>query len=612
SSGSYDSLFFDSMKMTADYSDMTILIDSLSVDYPQGRIKIEGKMQNADLFGYFHGKEGSMGGITADLQAECEELSLKPFFSMARNASLSDGSFTGTISVSDSIVHPFMELKGTIMDLRSAYINLPRLDLDAEISSAGMNFEGLAGISPLDSGPFNGKIPLKKAGFLYSIDREMPFHFEIRIPEGDLSYVTGVTEHLAEAEGRYSAGLRMDGTLNAPEIYGELKLAGAGFRFSGMEERFRGVQAAILLEDTLITVTELGGIEGADGKFGITGSIALDGWRPSRYDLKASLDKVLVASIPDIMAIVSGNLEVDTKVTDGKAVPFITGKLDVNRAEVYFDIGELSPEGKTMTPETPGWLAEIELEAKGNAWIKTPDANVEMQGNVTIHHDHRGTYLRGSLDLIRGWYTIYNNKFKVTSGKLEFVRAEGIRPVVDIEAETLDPEGRKIYLTLSWHQDDIEPVLSLSHEDAGYSETDIWKMLGGGVVGSAEGEGTSWDAMNTAQNLAANYLERMLNSQMQGITIELETSTASGDGETGAEPRETVVAIGKYLSEGLYVKYKQGLSISTARHFEVEYRISRLFQIRSEVIMYSEKLIQGGSRRSGDEYNVDLKLRWEF
>ena len=60
------------------------------------------------------------------------------------------------------------------------------------------------------------------------------------------------------------------------------------------------------------------------------------------------------------------------------------------------------------------------------------------------------------------------------------------------------------------------------------------------------------------------------------------------------------------------MKYKQGLSISSARQIEVEYRISNLFLIRSEVIRYFEKAIQGNSPRSSDEINVDLKLRWEF
>jgi translocation and assembly module TamB len=260
---------------------------------------------------------------------------------------------------------------------------------------------------------------------------------------------------------------------------------------------------------------------------------------------------------------------------------------------------------------TPSLLALVDLEIPGNAWIKTPDASIEMRGDITLHHDTRGTYLRGKLDLVRGYYNVYGNKFKVSSGHLEFVHAGGFRPLVDIEAETLDPEGRKIFLSLLWMEDDVEPKVTLVHEDPGYSETDIWKMLGGGLVDSPGGQ-ESWDAIGTAQNLAANYIERALNSQMQGITIELETEATQDRTTNGSEQKQTMVAVGKYLSEGLYVKYRQGLAISTVRQIEVEYRISRLFLLRTQLIKHSDSTMQGESSRSTDEYNVDLKLRWEF
>jgi len=312
-----------------------------------------------------------------------------------------------------------------------------------------------------------------------------------------------------------------------------------------------------------------------------------------------------------VLAIVSGGVNVSTRIQNGKVLPVISGSCEVKQSEVYYDLGSLSSSPEAGAIEAPAWIAAIDLTIPGNTWIRTPDARVELQGNVTLYHDEKGTYLRGELNLVRGWYNVYNNKFTITSGKLQFVTAGGFRPVVDIEAETRDPEGRKIYLTLQWHQDDLEPRLTLRHEDAGYSETDIWKMLGGGIV-AGEGEQTSWDARSTAQNLAANYVERMLNSQMEGVTIELEAGR-SADQASGVEDfRNTKIAVGKYLSEGLYVKYKQGLSISSAREIEVEYRISNLLILRSEVIRYFEKAIQGNSPRSSDEINVDLKLRWEF
>ncbi len=607
-----DSIEIDSIRLVAEYSEGVTAIDNMRVASPGGTFMLSGSLSGLRYVEAFGGNGRGWDELSLDIRTECDNLEMAPFLRMTDRSFFNGGKFTGTVSVRDSLVHPSIVMEGVIDSLASDPITLHGVRFDASVDKDGFLMEGSLLCPGGKEGFFSGKIPVEEADWFYSPAGNEPLNLELDMKESDLADFTEMTDVVAEAGGRYSVGLRIDGTFNDPKLHGELNLFDGTFRFSGMEERFRDVNATVILEDTLITITSLVGREGRDGTFDCGGTITLDGWRPSRYDLGASLDKFLLASIPDIMAVVSGDLKVGTLEHEGRLVPSITGMLDVNRAEVYFDIGEFSSTGTKGTMELPRWLAEIELEARGNTWIKTPDANVEMQGNVTIHHDRRGTYLRGKLDLIRGWYNVYNNKFRVKTGRLEFVHAESMRPIVDIEAETLDPEGRKIYLLLSWHQDDIEPRLSLYHEDPGYSETDIWKMLGGGVVGGEDGTEAGWRALNTAQNLAANYVEKMLNSQMEGITIELEASGGAGGVSSGFELNQTVVAIGKYLSEGLYVKYKQGLSISTARHFEVEYRLSRLFQIRSEVIMYSEKLIQGGSRRSGDEYNVDLKIRWEF
>jgi hypothetical protein len=141
-------------------------------------------------------------------------------------------------------------------------------------------------------------------------------------------------------------------------------------------------------------------------------------------------------------------------------------------------------------------------------------------------------------------------------------------------------------------------------------------MLGGQVVtgdaspGSAGAFGT---ATGTAQNLASGYLERILNAQMRDVTVEVESRPMSGtpDGRNGE--RELTIAVGRYLSEDLYLKYQQGLSVTSAREVDIEYRISNLFLLRSEIIKHQgPRGIPGSSRRTTDEINFDLKFRIEY
>ncbi len=606
----YDTMRVDTMRLRAEYAEGLYTISEYRVSSPLGGLGLTGWLKGCAIRELLSDGREALRGYTIDLEASCEDLSLAPFLGFSKNIPFETGYFTGRVSVSDSLIHPTAAMTGSVRHLSRKNLSIPLVDIEAGLDGELVDLSGVVKITDDHVGNFAGKIPIVEEDWFYSIDMEGDIYLEMHLPPGPLGDIVGVSDLVAEANGKFSGGFKIEGPITDPVILGGLRLSKAGFRPAGMEERFREVDANILLEDTLITIQELKGKEGRDGSFSGSGRIGLLGWRPESYNIDLKVDKCLFASVANVMAIATGDIHIGTELVEGRPVPSLTGDLEVNRAEVYLvmeEIGSSAPSGAV----TPSLLALVDLEIPGNAWIKTPDASIEMRGDITLHHDTRGTYLRGKLDLVRGYYNVYGNKFKVQSGQLEFVHAGGFRPLVDIEAETLDPEGRKIFLSLLWMEDDVEPKLTLVHEDPGYSETDIWKMLGGGVVDSPGGQ-ESWDAIGTAQNLAANYIERALNSQMQGITIELETEASQDRTANGAEQKQTMVAVGKYLSEGLYVKYRQGLAISTVRQIEVEYRISRLFLIRTQLIKHSDSTMQGESSRSTDEYNVDLKLRWEF
>jgi hypothetical protein len=609
--GRIDTFIIDTLRLRADYAKGSYAIDSLVIGSPSGALRLGGRISGMPVRETIGDAGGALKNASVALESSCRNLDLVPFLSLAGIKALSGGRLSGSISITDSLAHPLVSLKGRIDRLSVLSFTIPSVDCDVKIDRGQLQANGTLNVSPTHGGSFHGSVPLVPARFLYSLDRSRPVAFELNLPEGDLAALSGVTDLVVEGAGRYSGRLGVTGTIASPHLNGNLELRGASFRLSGMEEKYSQVNASVVIEDTLVTIARFNGREGKKGTIGCSGTISLRGWKPVEYRVACDVNEFVLASLSDIIAIVSGTVSVGTRIEGGRTLPVITGSCRIKESEVYYDLSSFSASPESGTPELPSYIAAIDLAIPGNTWIRTPDARVELQGNVTLYHDAKGTYLRGELNLVRGWYNVYGNKFNITSGRLQFVYAGSFRPVVDIEAETRDPEGRRIYLTLQWHQDDLEPRLTLRHEDPGYSETDIWKMLGGGVV-TAQGEETSWDAMGTAQNLAANYIERVLNSQMEGVTIELEAGRGASDIAGAGDYRDTKIGIGKYLSQGLYVKYKQGLSISSARQIEVEYRISNLFLIRSEVIRYFEKAIQGNSPRTSDEINVDLKLRWEF
>jgi autotransporter translocation and assembly factor TamB len=300
-------------------------------------------------------------------------------------------------------------------------------------------------------------------------------------------------------------------------------------------------------------------------------------------------------------------------------IPSVTGQLDVREAVVTRTLAaqEGPPSPWTVPTETPSWLCDLELHAPKNVWVRNPEVSVEMGGDVILKRDRQGVYLRGDLMVLRGSYTLYNNKFRITDGRFDFATATTLRPGIYLEAFT--PHRRsgdiehKIFLSLSWPADEEKPEITLSYSEPGYSEADIWAMLGGQVVaGSAFGEEGAWNAGETAASLASNYLERILNAQMSDMTVAVESSPAGEGGRSGDEESTMTIAVGRYLSEDLYLNYRQGLRVTSARQIDIEYRLSNVLLLRSEIIQHSQRGLQGKSRQTTDEINFDIKLRWEY
>jgi hypothetical protein len=103
----------------------------------------------------------------------------------------------------------------------------------------------------------------------------------------------------------------------------------------------------------------------------------------------------------------------------------------------------------------------------------------------------------------------------------------------------------------------------------------------------------------------------MLNAQMHDMTIDVETRPLDDNGGVGSG-QALSVALGRYLSPDLYLKYRQGLSYTTEREVEVEYRVSNIVLLRSEILRHSAGLSGSSRRQTTDEINFDIKFRWEY
>jgi autotransporter translocation and assembly factor TamB len=414
-----------------------------------------------------------------------------------------------------------------------------------------------------------------------------------------------------EFEGRGEIQFLAEGDPAAPRLSGHLRVRDGRIGLRGWSEVLRDTELdAHFVEDRLV-VDRLEGREGAKGRVSAAGEVIFRGLLPDDVWADFRADRVLLASVPYLRAVGSSTdlqLRLRRPSPDAPRAPHLTGTVSVDKA-IY--TGEFAATGGGSSaifgPNlTPLWTAEIAIRAREQVRISNQSAELRVQGDVDLIRDTDGLRFRGTAEIPRGRVPLFNNDFSILSGGLDFSRRP-LEPEVDITAETEvpiydagDSGGRQLEtITIHLTGTFAQPTVAFTSEN-GLDENSILRLLAG-FGGPSESTTVSSGVSDVGLRAGLNFLERALAQRVRGVdTIDIETE------EVGvAEMQSTRIAVGKYLSESLYLRLSQGLSI-TERDIFLEYQISRRLLFTSEL---RRRLRENGAE---NEFNVDMKFRVKY
>jgi hypothetical protein len=514
------------------------------------------------------------------------------------------GAYTGTVLVENTTKDPRIYLRGVVEPLEGDGVGLPPTDLNVTYEDGRINLTEIT-INEDFGATVRGRIPVSldlMDGF--KADKTSALQIDLDVESGDLARLEPYTDVLSRLTGGLRGSLSISGSISSPVFKGRMEVNRGSVKFAAMDESYTDVNATADFVDNVIRLSSINGKSRGEQAFHGSGAITMSGFKPSDYRLDMSFREFWVTVQPDFEARLEGDVTVTTiEMENNRVVPNITGDLDVVEASIdySFETSGGRPSTVALPTASPGWMCSVDLNAHHNVWVRNPDMKIELGGELILKRDNSGLYFRGELNILRGSYTLYNNKFRIIDGSLNFSAGDVIRPEVYINAYTPhrveSGQEQRIYLTLTWPHDQKEPTLQLSYDDPGYYETDIWRMLGGTDI---------------AGGLAANTLEKLLNQQMSGLTIDIDRRSTNRGSSAGDAEHELMIGVGKYLWEDVYLRYKQGLTLETDREVEVEYRISNMFLIRSQIIRHASRRYFGNIRQTADEYNLDVKFRFEY
>ncbi|HEU4929370.1 MAG TPA: translocation/assembly module TamB domain-containing protein, partial [Candidatus Krumholzibacteria bacterium] len=515
----------------------------------------------------------------------------------------------GVIDVAGTLDDPELRTQGTFLPLPTPGYAIPPTSIDVAYRDGSLRIERVD-VSKVMNASVTATVPMTisfRDGARILSDRPMEGSIVIEpLADGALSDFAPYVKGVSRLEGILTGRVEASGTPSSPRLTGAMTLTNGELRVTGVQESATDISGRVDFVDDVVRLTSLTAKSGEEGSLLATGWAKVSNYQPVDYQVDVSARDFPLQSIPDVELVLGGKLRARLTDWHGEKIPMLTGNVAVKEAIIMKDLGSASGSGGTelaLPTDRPDWLANIDVNAPKNVWIRNPDLNVELASeDLVFLRDERGMYFRGELIVLRGSYKLYGNKFTITSGTMDFSASETLRPSMHIEAYTPyrggNTDAGNIYLVLSWPYDKVEPQISLSYDEPGYSESDIWAMLGGNIVSGG---------------VATNALERAINAQMAGgFTVDVEQRKREDATGAGPPEQETLIGVGRYFWEDIYLQYRRGLSIEGAQELDVEYRLSNRFLLRSQFIYNSRRNRAGIAGQNTDEFNLDLKYRFEY
>ncbi len=440
-----------------------------------------------------------------------------------------------------------------------------------------------------------------------------PFLMSLAIPDDtDLAPLARTCNAFVESGGRGGLSLVVSGPANHPLYHGRIALREGSCVLRGLSEVYAGVSCEGEWEGDVLTLRDIRAREGARGTLAGEGTLTFKGLVLERFDVELDADRFLVASIPDLRALVRGRGISLTGVKVGPdelLVPSFAGDLEIIEARFTGDFSEQpSVSDPRVATVAPDWLADLRLRAPPRSCrVVNRTMELFLSGEVRLLRDMGGMNLSGHLNIDQGRLPVFNNDFKVSYGGLDFSQEHGVIPQVGLTAETSVrlPAARdggsrlleKIYVDVTGSA--LAPQVAFRSE-SGYARSNIERMLLGMTPNVSDEPATSVVRQGT---MAAgfNLLEREVAAELDLVdTFDIESGRVREDGTT-----QTLIGVGKYIGRDLYVKFAQAVT-DQDREILVEYQINDHLLLQSEVSRRANEIL-------GDTtYNLDLKYRFEY
>jgi translocation and assembly module TamB len=459
------------------------------------------------------------------------------------------------------------------------------LNLGTGRVEVGMNESALVANLKLNAGSA-GRIDanISARGLNATTWREWPLQGALDLESDALGFINSYISEIDRASGRVNASLAVGGTVGAPQVRGELKLAGAEFDLYLINLSLRAVNFSAKLADDSLTF-QGSATAGPEGHAAIDGRLTWRGGLPygdlhlQGHDLRVvNIPEARVEASPDVRLKMDGHrIEIGGQVT----LPYARIESASLANAVLASSDERIVDDRPPAPADQFKISsDITLTLGDRVTVDTLGLSGRLSGSIRVTSDDSGISRgSGELNIEEGKYTAYGRKLDVERGRLLFSNGLLSDPAVDLRATKTFPDitaGVNVRGTLR------EPRMTFfSMPEVAQSQIVSLLLAGGSLESVQNAAGTSGNA-----NAARSGL------MQGGAIVAQQLGGKIGIADVGVESdltNDTSLVLGRYLSPRLYISYGIGLA-ETLNTIKLRYTVGDHWTVKTEA----------GTQRSAD------------
>jgi translocation and assembly module TamB len=371
------------------------------------------------------------------------------------------------------------------------------------------------------------------------------------------------------------------GTLAAPQLVGSLAAANLGIDAPQYGVRLRDGTLKADLDDKTLTLREFS-IRGDEGTLSATGAMSRAAGGEARLAWRA--EHLSVLNRPDMRLKVDGSGS--AALADKKLV--LRGTLTAAEGHFDFDTPK-APDldddivvlGRPRAAARSGMRAsfqtklvdvDVALDAGERLHIVGAGLDTDLRGKVNLKTNRQGVLeARGVLSSVRGVYFVFGQRLEIERGRLIFDGPID-NPALDIAAKRKNlavEAGVEVTGTIR-----VPNVRLVSDPTLPDGEKLAWLTLGHGMQ---DASGADLALLQSAATALVDRGNSVPFTQRIANQIGLDELSLKGGGQAGSQ----VAALGKRLSDRLYLEYQQGLA-ATSTILRLSYALTRSLSLRLE------------------------------